>query len=327
MGAGVSEGAVAALTRAVEVEHLHHRYGARVALVDVTLDVWRGEILGFLGPNGSGKTTLFKILSTLISATGGSVRVLEHDLRREAQHIRRHLGVVFQHPSLDPKLTALENLRAHGMLYGLRGPALTARANVLLSRLGVADRMRDRVETLSGGLQRRVELAKALVHQPDLLLLDEPSTGLDPRARRDFTEYLRQLRDHEGVTVILTTHILDEAERCDRVGIMDRGNLVALGSPQELKSKVGGDVVVVQCRGPEALQERIRERFGCEPVLVDGTLRVERPRGHEFVREVVEAFPGDIQSITFGQPTLEDVFVHLTGRRLETDDAGQGVKP
>ena len=327
MGAGVSEDAVATMTRAVEVEHLHHRYGARVALVDVTLDVRRGEILGFLGPNGSGKTTLFKILSTLVSAAGGSVRILEHDLRREAHHIRRHLGVVFQHPSLDPKLTAMENLWTHGLLYGLHGPSLTARAAALLSRLGLADRMRDRVETLSGGLQRRVELAKALVHRPDLLLLDEPSTGLDPRSRRDFTEYLRQLRDHEGVTVILTTHVLEEAERCDRVGIMDRGNLVALGRPEELKSKVGGDVVVVQSGTPEALQQKIRERFGCEPVLVDGTLRLERPRGHDFVREVVEAFPGDIQSITFGQPTLEDVFVHLTGRRLETDETGQGGRP
>jgi ABC-2 type transport system ATP-binding protein len=311
----------------VGVEHLHHRYGARIALADVTLDVWRGEILGFLGPNGSGKTTLFKILSTLISTTSGSVRVLEHDLRREAQHVRRHLGVVFQHPSLDPKLTVVENLWAHGLLYGLHGPALTARADALLARLGLADRTRDRVETLSGGLQRRVELAKALVHQPDLLLLDEPSTGLDPRTRRDFTEYLQQLRDREGVTVILTTHILEEAERCDRVGIMDRRNLVALESPEELKSKVGGDVVVIHSRTPEALQLKIRERFGCEPALVDGTIRVERRRGHDFVREVVEAFPGDVQSITFGQPTLEDVFVHLTGRHLEIDDPGQGGRP
>jgi ABC-2 type transport system ATP-binding protein len=307
---------------ALRIDHLTHRYGDRTALADVSLTIPRGEIFGLLGPNGGGKTTLFKILSTLMAATEGAVSVLEHDLGREAHHIRRHLGVVFQHPSLDPKLTGTENLRAHGLLYGLRGPALTARADALLARLGLADRMRDRVETLSGGLQRRVELAKALVHQPDLLLLDEPSTGLDPRARRDFTEYLRRLRDQEGVTVILTTHILDEAERCDRVGVLERGRLVAVGSPGELKARVGGDVVVVQSGAPEALQQKIRERFGCEASLVDGTLRVEGPRGHEFVREVVEAFPGEIQSITFGRPTLEDVFVHLTGRRLEADAAG-----
>jgi ABC-2 type transport system ATP-binding protein len=307
---------------ALRIDHLTHRYGDRTALADVSLTIPRGEIFGLLGPNGGGKTTLFKILSTLMAATEGAVSVLEHDLGREAHHIRRHLGVVFQHPSLDPKLTVTENLRAHGLLYGLRGPALTARADALLARLGLADRMRDRVETLSGGLQRRVELAKALVHQPDLLLLDEPSTGLDPRARRDFTEYLRRLRDQEGVTVILTTHILDEAERCDRVGVLERGRLVAVGSPGELKARVGGDVVVVQSGAPEALQQKIRERFGCEASLVDGTLRVEGPRGHEFVREVVEAFPGEIQSITFGRPTLEDVFVHLTGRRLEADAAG-----
>jgi len=312
---------------ALRIDHLTHRYGDRTALADVSLDVPRREIFGLLGPNGGGKTTLFKILSTLMAATEGTVSVLEHDLRREAHHIRRHLGVVFQHPSLDPKLTVTENLRTHGMLYGLRGPALAARAGTLLSVLGLAERARDRVETLSGGLQRRVELAKALVHQPDLLLLDEPSTGLDPVARRDFTEYLRRLRDQEGVTVLLTTHILDEAERCDRVGIMEQGRLVALGTPDALKRQVGGDVVVIRSAAPEALQQEIRERFGCEAVLVDGTLRTERPRGLEFVREVVEAFPGEIQSITFGRPTLEDVFVHLTGRRLEAGAAGEGTAP
>ncbi len=324
MGAVVSGDAVAKKTRAVEVEQLHHRYGARTALEDVTLDVSRGEILGLLGPNGGGKTTMFKILSTLLPATRGTVRIFDHDIRREAHHVRSHLGVVFQHPSLDPKLTAMENLLHHGHLYGLCGATLRGRAQALLSRLGIGDRARDRVETLSGGLQRRTELAKALVHGPDLLLLDEPSTGLDPGARRDFSNYLAQLRDQDHVTVVLTTHILDEAERCDRVGILHQGRLVALGTPDELKAKLGGDVVVIHSGDPQGLQERIRERFGCEPVLVDGSLRLERPRGHEFVREVVEAFPGEVKSVTYGKPTLEDVFVHLTGRRLWVEEANAG---
>lgn len=309
---------------AVEIEDLRHLYGDREALAGVTLSVGRGEILGLLGPNGGGKTTMFKILSTLLPATRGTVRIFDHDIRREAHHVRSHLGVVFQHPSLDPKLSAMENLLHHGHLYGLRGTPLRGRAQALLSRLGLGDRARDRVETLSGGLQRRTELAKALVHGPDLLLLDEPSTGLDPGARRDFSNHLAQLRDQDHVTVVLTTHILDEAERCDRVGILHQGRLVALGSPDELKAKLGGDVVVIQSGDPQGLRERIRERFGCQPVLVDGTLRVERPRGHEFVRDVVDAFPSEVKSVTYGKPTLEDVFVHLTGRRLWGEGASGG---
>jgi ABC-2 type transport system ATP-binding protein len=308
-------------TPAVEVGHLHHLYGSREALADVSLAVSRGEIFGLLGPNGGGKTTLFKILSTLMPATRGTARVLGHDLGRDAHAVRRRLGVVFQRPSLDPKLTVMENLRHHGHLYGSRGASLERRAGALLDRLGLGERARDRVETLSGGLQRRTELAKALVHGPDLLLLDEPSTGLDPGARRDFTNYLIQLREQDGVTALLTTHILDEAERCDRVGILHQGRLVALGTPEELKARVGGDVVVVHSHNPEDLRTKIRERFGCDPVLVDGNLRVELPRGHDFAREVVEAFGGEVESVTFGKPTLEDVFIHLTGDRLWSEEA------
>lgn len=300
----------------VATEDLTHRYGERAALAGVTLRIDRGEIFGLLGPNGGGKTTLFKILATLLVPTGGQVTIYGHDLAREASHIRRHLGVVFQHPSLDPKLTAAENLHHHGHLYGMRGRELRGRANALLERLGLAERAGDRVETLSGGLQRRVEVAKALIHRPEVLLLDEPSTGLDPGARRDFIHHLGQLRSDEGVSVLLTTHILDEAERCDRLGILHSGKLVALGTPGELKTKVGGDVVVIHSHDAASLRVRIRERFGVDPQVVDGNLRVEMPRGHEFAREVADAFGDVVEAVTFGRPTLEDVFIHLTGRRL-----------
>ncbi len=308
----------------VEVDALRHSYGSREALLGVTFSVARGEIFGLLGPNGGGKTTLFKILSTLIAPTDGRARLFGRDLASEPHAIRRRLGVVFQHGSLDPKLTVMENLQHHGHLYGLSGRSLRSRAEALLGRFGLGDRVRDSVERLSGGLRRRTELAKALLPGPELLLLDEPSTGLDPGARRDFSALLNQLRRQEGVTVLLTTHLLEEAERCDRVGILDRGSLVGVGTPDELRDRVVGDVVVVHARDPERLRGKMREQFGYEPILVDGALRVERPRGHEFVKEVVDAYPGEVTSVTFGKPTLEDVFVHLTGHRFWENGSGEG---
>jgi ABC-2 type transport system ATP-binding protein len=306
---------------AVTITALRHRYGAREALAGISLQVERGEIFGLLGPNGGGKTTLFRILCTLMPLTEGEVRILEYDLACDVQMIRRHIGVVFQHASLDSKLTVSENVWHHGHLYGMRGQPLRQRTQTVLQRLGLHDRGDDLVETLSGGLQRRVELAKALLHQPTLLLLDEPSTGLDPGARLDFTAYLEYLRDQEGVSVLLTTHILEEAERCDRVGILHQGHLVAVGTPEALKAQVGGDVVVIQTPQPQALQDGIRQRFGCAATVVEQSVRVEIPHGHAFVRDVVDAFAKDIQAVTFGKPTLEDVFIHLTGHRLWTSEA------
>jgi ABC-2 type transport system ATP-binding protein len=301
---------------AVTIKSLWHRYGTRVALADVSLDIARGEIFALLGPNGGGKTTLFHILSTLMPPTEGQVQVLGYDLRRQAAAIRPLLGIVFQHPSVDRKLTVAENLQHHGHLYGLSGKALRDRMQVVLRRVGLEERQQDLVETLSGGLQRRLELAKAFLHTPALLLLDEPSTGLDPGARLDCAAYLAHLRAQDGVSVVLTTHILEEAEHCDRVGILHQGQLVAVGTPDELKAGVGGDVVVVHTAVPGTLQNQIRERFGCAPVIVDGSVRVEIAHGHRFVRDVVEAFASDIQAVTFSKPTLEDVFVHLTGHRF-----------
>lgn len=304
---------------AIVIRGLGHHYGERRALTGVDLAIGRGEIFGLLGPNGGGKTTLFKVLATLTSPQAGTLTIFDEPLGRAPERVRRRLGVVFQHPALDGKLTVLENLRCHAALYGLGAAEGRSRAETLLARFGLADRAGDRVETLSGGLARRVELAKGLLHEPELLLLDEPSTGLDPGARRDFFEYLLQLRERDGLTVVLTTHAMDEAERCDRIGFLHQGSLVAVGAPGELKAAIGGDVVVVEALDPERLRGKIQQRFGCEPRLVDGVLRIELPRGHEFVREVVEAFPTDIRVVTFGKPTLEDVFVHLTGERFWSD--------
>jgi ABC-2 type transport system ATP-binding protein len=288
----------------IVVENLTHRYGERVALDSVSFTVQRGELFGLLGPNGGGKTTLFRILTTLMKPTEGRVQSPD----------RSRFGVVFQSPSLDKKLTVAENLRHHGHLYGLRGAALRQRMDDLLSRFGLADRRDELVEKLSGGQRRRVEVAKGLLHRPELLLLDEPSTGLDPLARRELGDYLTQLRDKDGVTIVLTTHIMDEAERCDRLALLDRGKLVALDRPAALKEQVGGDVVSVT---PARLREAIEKRFNLKAAVVDNTVRIERPRGHEFIPALVEAFPGEIDSVSVGKPTLEDVFIHFTGHRFE----------
>lgn len=303
-------------TPALVVDNLRHHYGARTALAGISLQVASGEMFGLLGPNGGGKTTLFHIVTTLVPPGEGEVYVLGHPLPQAADRVRPHIGVVFQYPSVDKKLTVRENLQHHGHLYGLSGRHLRMRIQQVGQHLGITERLGDLVETLSGGLQRRVELAKALLHEPALLLMDEPSTGLDPGARHDFTAYLEHLRDQDGVSILLTTHNLEEAERCDRVGILHQGSLVAVGTPDELKARVSGDVVVVNTAQAESLRQRIQERFGCIAVIVDSSVRVEIPNGLAFVRDVVEAFAADIQAVTFGKPTLADVFMHLTGHHF-----------
>jgi ABC-2 type transport system ATP-binding protein len=302
---------------AIEFTGVGFSYGERRALDGITFTIGEREMFALLGPNGSGKTTLFKLLATLVPLQSGDVHVLDSDLRGDTIALRRRLGVVFQHPSVDGKLTVAENLSHHGRLYGLSGAHLRERVAAMMERVRLAERRADLVETLSGGLRRRVELAKALLHRPELLILDEPSTGLDPVARREFLNYLADLRERDGITVVLTTHHMEEAERCDRIGVLDQGRLVALAPPRELKSQVGGDVVVIYTHDAERMRDRIEQRLRVKAVLVDSTIRVERPRGHEFVRDVVEAFGTEIESVTFGKPTLEDVFVHLTGRRFQ----------
>jgi ABC-2 type transport system ATP-binding protein len=304
------------MTNALDVSNVSHFYGLRQALKDLSLSIASGEIVAFLGPNGGGKTTFFRLLSTLIPLEHGSIRVLGYDLKADTQAVRRLLGVVFQAPSLDKKLTVAENLKHQGHLYGLAGQRLARRQSFMLAALGLTERAGERTETLSGGLRRRVELAKGLLHEPRLLLMDEPSTGLDPAARGDLWNYLRSVRAEQGVTIVLTTHLLEEADKADRIAILHEGRLVALDTPDALRATVGGDAITIQTADPQSLCEAIAARFGCPVSVVDDNVRLEQPEGHQWIARLVEAFPGRIQSITLGKPTLEDVFIDRTGHRF-----------
>lgn len=297
----------------VQIDHLSHHYGVRAALSDVSLSVEAGEIFAFLGPNGSGKTTLFRILSTLMPPQSGTVRMMGMEIASQRDAVRRQIGVVFQSPSLDKKLTAIENLRHHGHLYGLRGVKLTERIERALEQLGLSDRANEYVDTFSGGMRRRVELAKGLLNDPRVLLLDEPSTGLDPGARIDLWNTLTALRAG-GVTILLTTHLMDEADRCSRLAIMNRGVLAACDSPSEMKSRIGGDVITLTGARPAELRSALRDRLSVEALETEEGVRFERQSGHQFVPHLIEALPGMVDSVSLGKPTLEDVFMRVTGR-------------
>ncbi len=303
----------------IEVENLTFQYGAKVALLGLTFSVGRGEIFGFLGPNGGGKSTTFKILSTLFSCKPGQVKVFGLDLAKDKIAIRRKMGIVFQSPALDKKLRVRENLEHQGHLYGLSGGELKSRIDRDLTRLNLGDRAMDKVESLSGGLQRRVELAKALLSDPELMILDEPSTGLDPAARREFWDHLEELRKSQGMTVLVTTHYLEEADRCDRLLILDQGLKVALGNPDQLKAEIGGEVLRIRVKDPEAMMGQITEKLRIKTLLVGGFVQIEEKKAHNLVGPLLEAFPDQVLSLTLGPPTLEDVFIHKTGRRFQEE--------
>lgn len=306
---------------AVACKDLTHTYGERRALDGIGFSVAAGSIVGLLGPNGGGKTTLFKVLCTLLRPTAGSVEVLGVNALIDPDRVRSRIGVVFQAPSLDVNLTVDENLMHQGHLYGIRGRGLRSRMTEVLELLGLSDRRKERAETLSGGLKRRVDLAKGLLHNPELLILDEPSTGLDPGIRRDFWRDLERLRTAEGMTVLLTTHLMEEADRCDRVVILDRGRIVGDAAPEELVRGMGSDVITIRTRAPEALIQDIAEGSAMSPQLLDGAVVIACDDGNVAMAELIDRYRERIDSITLGRPTLEDVFLQRAGRRF---DSGPG---
>jgi len=303
----------------IEVDNLTYQYGSKTALSSLSFSVGKGEIFGFLGPNGGGKTTTFKVLSTLFSCKPGQVKMFGLDLAKDTNAIRRKMGIVFQLPALDKMLRVRENLEHQGHLYGISGKELQRRIDRDLERLGLKDRAKDKVKTLSGGLQRRVELAKALLNDPELMILDEPSTGLDPSARKEFWGHLETLRKTQGMTVLATTHYLEEADRCDRLLILDQGQKVALGNPEQLKSEIGGEVLRVRAKNPEQLLKGIQEKLKVKASMVGEWVQVEQEKAHNLVAPLLEAFPDQVLSLTLGLPTLEDVFIHKTGRRFSEE--------
>jgi ABC-2 type transport system ATP-binding protein len=292
------------------------------AVKGIDLEVKAGEIFGFLGPNGAGKSTTINILCTLLRPTAGSANVAGFDVSSRPEQVRARIGLVFQDPSLDQNLTARENLQFHAFIYAVPSADRAARINEVLEMVELADRADSIVSTFSGGMRRRLEIARGMLHTPEVLFLDEPTIGLDPQTRRHIWEYLRKLRDEHGVTLFMTTHYMDEAEECDRIAIIDYGNIVAKGTPGELKRMVGGDVVTVSTADNTAAAAEIKARFEMEPAVDNGTLRIEVADGAEFIPRLVRELSEPVTAVAAHQPSLDDVFMKLTGHAIRDESAG-----
>ncbi len=309
------------MTHIIETEELVKKFGDFTAVDRLDLRIRPGELFGFLGPNGAGKTTTISVLCTLLRPTAGRVQVAGYDVVRQADDVRRSIGLIFQDPTLDNQLTAQENLDFHALAYDVPRAEARPRAEALLKLLDLWDRRDDQVKSFSGGMKRRLEIARSLLHRPRVLFLDEPTLGLDPQTRALIWQYLLGLRQSDGITLFLTTHYMDEAEYCDRIAIIDHGQVVALDTPDKLKAMVGGDVVTVRTSDNHQAAQEIEARWGLAAVAHGDELRLEVERGDQFVPELVRGVTPRVEAVTVNRPTLDDVFMKLTGRAIRDEEA------
>ncbi len=305
-----------ALTKAVEVESLVKRFGDFEAVKGVSFEVGAAEVFGFLGPNGAGKSTTINMLCTLIKPSGGRARVAGHDVVSERDDVRRNIGLVFQDPTLDGYLTAAQNLKLHAELYGVPSGLVAPRMEQVMRMVGLWDRKDATVGTFSGGMRRRLEIARGLMHSPRVLFLDEPTIGLDPQTRRSIWAYIRELQEREEITIFMTTHYMDEAEWCDRIAIMDKGEIVALDTPETLKASIGTDRVTIQTDDNDATIAALNERFGVEGKVSEGAVSFGVPEGEQFVPRLFAELGLPIRGVSVSRPTLDDVFMSYTGSTI-----------
>jgi len=304
----------------IEASNLVKRFGKLEAVKGISFSVKEGEIFGFLGPNGAGKTTTINILCTLLKPTDGQAKVNGYDVIKERSQVRQSIGLVFQEPALDDYLTAEQNLRFHGYAYGIPKNVLEPRLKELLEMMELWDRRKGKINTYSGGMKRRLEIARGLLHHPRVLFLDEPTLGLDPQTRRRIWDYIHDLRKRENLAIFMTTHYMDEAENCDRIAIIDYGRTVALDTLEKLKDGVGGDVISVKTEDNEEAMRLLEGQYKLKPGIENGIISFTVPHGEEFLPKFVSGFPLRLLSIGLRRPTLEDVFLKLTGRNIREQE-------
>jgi ABC-2 type transport system ATP-binding protein len=315
---------VTEFSAAIEVSDLRKSFGDVEAVRGVSFEVAAGEVFGFLGPNGAGKTTTINMLCTLAKPTAGSARVAGHDVVRERDDVRRHIGLVFQDPTLDGYLTAEQNLRLHAELYGVDSALVADRIRQVLEMVGLWERRDASVQTFSGGMRRRLEIARGFLHSPRVLFLDEPTIGLDPQTRSSIWRYIALLQEREEITIFMTTHYMDEAEFCDRIAIMDQGQIVALDTPAALKAQVGADRVRIQTEDDDAAIAALAERFDLSATISEDAVTFFVPSGEEFVPRLFAELGVAIRSVSVSRPTLDDVFMSHTGTTIRDAEESGG---